>query len=55
VEPEKTSIARQWLGKQIQAATDMHATIEELLEMAFYMWPMLKLYNENQQDEDSQK
>jgi hypothetical protein len=28
---EETSIARQRLGKQVSAATDMQATIEELL------------------------
>jgi hypothetical protein len=30
-EPEETSIARQRLGKQVSAATDTKATIEELL------------------------
>jgi hypothetical protein len=31
VEPEETYNARQWLGKQISAATDTQATIEQLL------------------------
>jgi hypothetical protein len=35
VEPEKTSITRQRLGKQVPAATDTQATAEELLEMMF--------------------
>jgi hypothetical protein len=35
VEPEETSIARQRLGKQVSAATDMQATIEKLLGMVF--------------------
>jgi hypothetical protein len=30
------------------AATDMHATIEGLLEEVFSVWPMQKLYNEAQ-------
>jgi hypothetical protein len=30
VDPEETSIARQRLGKQVTAATDTQATIEEL-------------------------
>jgi hypothetical protein len=29
VEPEQTSIAKQWLGKHIPAGTNTHATIEE--------------------------
>jgi hypothetical protein len=30
MEPEQSSIARQRLGKHIPAATNIHATIEEL-------------------------
>jgi hypothetical protein len=37
MEPEETSIARQWLGKQVFTATDMRATIEELLGTMFYL------------------
>jgi hypothetical protein len=36
VEPDKTSIARQRLGKKVSAATDTQATVEELLEQVFY-------------------
>jgi hypothetical protein len=35
VEPEKMSIARQGLGKQVSAATDAQATIKELLGTMF--------------------
>jgi hypothetical protein len=35
VAPEYTSIVRQRLGKQVSAATDRQATIEELLGMVF--------------------
>jgi hypothetical protein len=30
------------------AARDTHATIEELLEIIFYVWPMPRAYKENQ-------
>jgi hypothetical protein len=52
VDPEKTSIARQWLGKHIPAATNMHTT-EELLEALFSMLSMSRLYNEDQQDKSA--
>jgi hypothetical protein len=35
VEPEESKIAAQKLGKQVPAATNMQATIEELLETVF--------------------
>jgi hypothetical protein len=34
----------------VPAATDMHTTIEELLEAVFSMQSMMKLYKEDQQD-----
>jgi hypothetical protein len=34
-------VARQWLGKNITAATNTHATIEELLDALFSMGSML--------------
>jgi hypothetical protein len=37
VEPEETSTARHRLGKQVSAATDTQATIENLLEAVFYI------------------
>jgi hypothetical protein len=42
------SIARQWLGKHIPAAMDMHTTIEELLKMVFPMWSAPEFYSEDQ-------
>jgi hypothetical protein len=44
--PEETSIARQWLGKQVSAVTDTQATIEELLGMMFSIWYMQRGYKE---------
>jgi hypothetical protein len=35
VAPEETSIIRQLLGKQVSAATDTQATIEELFGKMF--------------------
>jgi hypothetical protein len=34
-------IAMQWLGRNVTAATNTHATIEELLDASFSMWPVL--------------
>jgi hypothetical protein len=39
VELEETSIVRQNLGKQVSAATDTQATIDELLERGFLFGP----------------
>jgi hypothetical protein len=33
-------VARQRLGKNVTAATNTHATIEELLDASFSMWPV---------------
>jgi hypothetical protein len=42
-------IARQWLSNHhMMAATDTHATIEELLEVVVSVWSMLRLYNKDQ-------
>jgi hypothetical protein len=35
MEPEETSLARQRFGKQVSAATDTQATLEELLGTKF--------------------
>jgi hypothetical protein len=45
VEPE-TSIAKQWLDKQVSAATDTQATIEELLGMMFSVRSVQSGYKE---------
>jgi hypothetical protein len=37
MEPEDTIIRKQRLGKQVSAATDTQATIEELLGTMFYI------------------
>jgi hypothetical protein len=57
VEPEKqpslangsetTLVSRQWLGKHVPAATDMHATIEVLLETVFSTRPVQRGYKED--------
>jgi hypothetical protein len=46
VEPEETHIARQRLDKQISAATDTKATIEELLGMMFSIGSVPSGYKE---------
>jgi hypothetical protein len=33
-------VARQLLGRNVTAVTNTHATIEELLEVSFSMWPV---------------
>jgi hypothetical protein len=33
-------VARQRLGRNVTAVTNTHATIEELLEASFLMWPV---------------
>jgi hypothetical protein len=50
VAPEKMSIARQLLGKHIPMAVNIQTTLEELLEALSCVWPMPKLYREDQQD-----
>jgi hypothetical protein len=46
VEAEETSVARQRLGKQVLAATDTQATIEELLKKMFYIRSVKTGYKE---------
>jgi hypothetical protein len=33
-------VARQRLGRNVTAVTNTHATIEELLDASFSMWPL---------------
>jgi stage III sporulation protein SpoIIIAA len=57
VEPEKqpllangsetTFVSKQRLGKHVPAATDTHATIEELLETVFYTRSVQRGYKED--------
>jgi hypothetical protein len=42
------AIARQWCDKHVSTAMNKHAAVEELLEVVFSMWYMLRLYNEHQ-------
>jgi hypothetical protein len=46
VEPEETSIPRQQLGKEISAAVDTQATLEELLGTMFSIRSMQNSYKE---------
>jgi hypothetical protein len=57
--PEETSVARErlckytvtkhWLSsRHVIAATDTHATIEELLETVFSVWSVPRIYNRDQ-------
>jgi hypothetical protein len=47
--PEETASARQRFNKHVSAATDMHATIGELLETMSSMWSSPKLYSKDEQ------
>jgi hypothetical protein len=46
VEPEETPIAKKRLGKQVSAATDTQATIEELLGTMFSIGSVQSGYKE---------
>jgi hypothetical protein len=48
VVPEETASARQRLNKHISTSTDMHATIEDLLERMFSMQSMLRLCSKDE-------
>jgi hypothetical protein len=37
VKPEETAAARKWLGKHPPTTTNIHATVEELLDAVFSM------------------
>jgi hypothetical protein len=41
VEPEETAVAMQRLGKHVPAATNTHATTQELLDSVFSMRSVL--------------
>jgi hypothetical protein len=42
------AIARQWLSTHAHMATDMHATMEELLDTVFSMQSVPRLYNKDE-------
>jgi hypothetical protein len=44
----KATIARQGHDKHVSIAINQHATMEELLEVVFSVWSMLRLYSEAQ-------
>jgi hypothetical protein len=37
VKPDEITVARQRFGKHVPDTTNIHATIEELMEAVFYM------------------
>jgi hypothetical protein len=39
----------------MSAAKDTHKAMEELLEILFFVWSVLKLYDEDQRDQDRQE
>jgi hypothetical protein len=48
LKPAETAVARERLRKHIvSAAKREHATMEELLEMVFSVWFVLKVYKES--------
>jgi hypothetical protein len=44
---ETTFVSRQWLGKHVAAATDMHSIIEVLLETVFSTRSVQRVYKED--------
>jgi hypothetical protein len=42
--------ARQWISEDSPVATDMHATLEELLDTVFSMWSMPRLYSKDHRE-----
>jgi hypothetical protein len=50
VEQEEEAIARQWRCKHVSAATNQHATVEELLEALFSVRSVPTLYSEDQRE-----
>jgi hypothetical protein len=46
---QATSMRRHLPDKHVPMATDTYGTIEEMLEAVFYIWSVLRLYNECQQ------
>jgi hypothetical protein len=40
LESEENAVTRQRLGKHFPAATNTHATVEELLDAVFSMWSL---------------
>jgi hypothetical protein len=54
VEQKEAAVAKQRCGKQISAATNKDATIEELLEAVFSMRFVLRLYVEDQRENSSE-
>jgi hypothetical protein len=48
VEQEEAAVARHWRGKHVSAATNQHATIEELLEAVFSVQSVPGLYSKDQ-------
>jgi hypothetical protein len=46
----RDTIARQLLDSHLSAAVNMQATIEELLEAAFFLWSMLRLYSKGHEE-----
>jgi hypothetical protein len=44
------AVDRQRISKHISAEMNQHATIEELLEVVFSVWSVLRPYNEDQQE-----
>jgi hypothetical protein len=50
VEPEEAEVPRQRLDKEVSAATDTHAEVEELFEAVFSMLSLPRLYSEGHQE-----
>jgi hypothetical protein len=50
-EPEQAATARQWLSNYNCTATNTNTTIQELLQVVFFVWSVPWLHSKNQQDQ----
>jgi hypothetical protein len=44
VEQDQAAGTRQRRGKHVSAVTNQHATVDEVLEVVFYMWSVPRPY-----------
>jgi hypothetical protein len=50
VERKEAATARQQISKHAPTATDMHATLEELLDEVFSILSIMRLYSEDHRE-----
>jgi ribosome-interacting GTPase 1 len=52
-ETKEATTATQRRGEHVSAATNKHATIEELLETVFSVWSAPRLYSEDKREKQT--